>query len=143
MLFYVKASIYCIILPENSSFYASFLGGKVEILNKDYIRTYQIYLYEINLQVSVEVERLTRVQIRFNSNVHKISYRVFTVLFINFQWVIFKLDDLSDGLQFIKRMVIHNVDYGKVLILWDSYEQVTEPFIALGVSDVDPLELRN
>ena len=36
----------------------------------------------------------------------------------------------------------NNVDYGKVLILGDSFEQVTEPFISLGVSEVDTLVLR-
>lgn len=37
----------------------------------------------------------------------------------------------------------NDVDYGKVLILGDSYEQVTEPFISLGVHKVDALILRN
>lgn len=37
----------------------------------------------------------------------------------------------------------NDVDYGKVLILGDSYEQVTEPFISLGVHQVDALILRN
>ena len=35
------------------------------------------------------------------------------------------------------------MDYGKLLIVGDSYEQVTEPFIALSVSEVDSLILRN
>lgn len=37
----------------------------------------------------------------------------------------------------------HNVETGKVLILCDSYEQVTEPFISLGVHEVDSLILRD
>lgn len=45
---------------------------------------------------------------------------------------------------YMQRNVINNdVDYGKVLIVGDSYDQVTEPFIALGVSEVDSLILRN
>lgn len=45
---------------------------------------------------------------------------------------------------YMQRNVINNnVDYGKVLILGDSYDQVTEPFIALGVREVDSLILRN
>lgn len=36
----------------------------------------------------------------------------------------------------------NNVDYGKVLLLGDSYAQVTEPFISLGVSEIDYLILR-
>lgn len=37
----------------------------------------------------------------------------------------------------------NNVPDGKVLVLGDSYEQVTEPFISLGVHEVDSLILRN
>lgn len=37
----------------------------------------------------------------------------------------------------------HNADYGKILILGDSYEQVTEPFLSIGVHEVDSLILRN
>lgn len=36
----------------------------------------------------------------------------------------------------------HKVDDGKILILGDSYEQVTEPFISLGIHEVDVLVLR-
>ena len=37
----------------------------------------------------------------------------------------------------------NDIDYGKVLILGDSFDQVTEPFISLGVHEVDSLVLRN
>ena len=36
----------------------------------------------------------------------------------------------------------NNVDYGKVLILGDSYEHVTEPFLSLGIHETDSLVLR-
>lgn len=36
----------------------------------------------------------------------------------------------------------NNVQYGKVLLLGDSYEQVVEPFLALGVKELDYLILR-
>lgn len=36
----------------------------------------------------------------------------------------------------------NNVDYGKVLLLGDSYDQVTEPFLSLGVHELDSLILR-
>lgn len=36
----------------------------------------------------------------------------------------------------------HKIDDGKILILGDSYEQVTEPFISLGIHEVDVLVLR-
>lgn len=37
----------------------------------------------------------------------------------------------------------HNVDYGKVLLLGDSYDYVTQPFLALGVHELDSLILRD
>lgn len=36
----------------------------------------------------------------------------------------------------------NNVEHGKVLILGDSYEQVTQPFLSLGIHEVDSLILR-
>lgn len=36
----------------------------------------------------------------------------------------------------------HNVNYGKVLLLGDSYEQTTEPFLSLGIKEVDSLVMR-
>lgn len=43
-----------------------------------------------------------------------------------------------------QRNCINNaVEYGKVLILGDSYEQVTQPFLSIGVHEVDSLILRN
>lgn len=38
--------------------------------------------------------------------------------------------------------VNNNVDYGKVLILGDSYEHVMQPFLSLGVHEVDCVALR-
>lgn len=37
----------------------------------------------------------------------------------------------------------NDVNYGKVLLLGDSYAQVTEPFLSLGVSEIDSLIMRN
>lgn len=42
-----------------------------------------------------------------------------------------------------KNCVNNNVEYGKLLILGDSFESVTEPFISLGIHEVDSLVLRN
>lgn len=39
--------------------------------------------------------------------------------------------------------VNNNVDYGKVLMLADSYAHVTEPFLSLGIHEVDSLILRD
>lgn len=43
----------------------------------------------------------------------------------------------------MKNAVNTNVDYGKVLILADSYDHVMEPFLTLGISKVDTLILRD
>ncbi len=40
-------------------------------------------------------------------------------------------------------VINNNVEYGKVLILGDSYEQVVVPFLSLGVSEVDSIILRS
>lgn len=40
-------------------------------------------------------------------------------------------------------VINHNVKKGKTLVLGDSYEQVVVPFLALGVSELDALILRN
>lgn len=42
-----------------------------------------------------------------------------------------------------KNCINNDVEYGKVLILGDSYEQITQPFLSLGVHEVDSLILRS
>lgn len=42
-----------------------------------------------------------------------------------------------------KNCINNDVAYGKVLMLGDSYAQVTQPFLSLGVHEVDSLILRN
>ncbi|MCM1216602.1 MAG: hypothetical protein NC331_10130 [Lachnospiraceae bacterium] len=37
----------------------------------------------------------------------------------------------------------HNIESGKVLIIGDSYEQVTEPFLSLGIRETDILSMRD
>ena len=39
--------------------------------------------------------------------------------------------------------VNHNADYGKVLMLTDSYDNVTVPFVSLGVRELDNLQMRD
>lgn len=58
----------------------------------------------------ISMERLTGVPTCLKSKAAKIIYRVITVLVINFQWVIFRMTDLGDGLRFIKRMVCYSAD---------------------------------
>lgn len=42
-----------------------------------------------------------------------------------------------------KDVINNNIDYGKLLILGDSYEQVTEPFLSLCLSETDSIIMRN
>lgn len=42
-----------------------------------------------------------------------------------------------------RQCINNNVDYGKVLLLGDSYAQVTQPFLSLGISELDSLIMRN
>ncbi len=54
----------------------------------------------------IAFERATGIPDSFKTRIGKIIYRVFTLLFINLQWVIFRTDDLITGLRYIKRMFI-------------------------------------
>ncbi|MBE6970807.1 MAG: hypothetical protein E7446_01645 [Ruminococcaceae bacterium] len=42
-----------------------------------------------------------------------------------------------------KNAVNHNVDYGKVLLIGDSYAHLTVPFLSLGIAELDSLILRD
>lgn len=42
-----------------------------------------------------------------------------------------------------RRCINNNAEYGSVLLLGDSYAQVTEPFLSLGVAEIRSLILRN
>lgn len=42
-----------------------------------------------------------------------------------------------------RNCINNNVDYGKVLLLGDSYSQVIQPFLSLGVSEIDALIMRS
>ncbi|MCM1047180.1 MAG: hypothetical protein NC433_01985 [Clostridiales bacterium] len=44
---------------------------------------------------------------------------------------------------FLFNCINNNIDYGKVLILGDSYENVMEPFLSLSIHETDTLILRN
>lgn len=56
--------------------------------------------------VLIAFERLTKLPEKIKSKPGKIVYRVFTLLFINFEWVIFRLERISNGFGYIKRMLI-------------------------------------
>ncbi len=56
--------------------------------------------------VVISLERLFNLPGRLKSKAARAIYRVFTLAFINFQWVLFNSNDLLSGLRYIKRMVV-------------------------------------
>ena len=54
----------------------------------------------------IAFERLTGLPERFRCGWGKAIYRGITLLFINFQWVLFNSKDLASGLGFIRRMIV-------------------------------------
>lgn len=75
--------------------------------------------------VLIAFERMTKLPERFSTTFGKSIYRVFTLLFINFQWVIFRSDNLRNGLIFIKKMFICErnplVDYRTRFLIKDYF----------------------
>lgn len=65
--------------------------------------------------VAITIEKMVGLPKWLKTRLARFTYRIVTLLFINFQWVIFKIHDLGDGLQFIKRMVIYSNDSATVL----------------------------
>lgn len=55
--------------------------------------------------VVIAFEKLINIPGRLKNSLAKIIYRIATLLFINFQWVVFNAQDLSHGLRFIRVMV--------------------------------------
>lgn len=54
--------------------------------------------------VLISFERMTKFPQRFKHRYSRILYRVFTLIFINCQWVIFRSKTLESGFQFLKVM---------------------------------------
>ena len=58
----------------------------------------------------ISFERLTGLPQKFKTVVGKTIYRVMSLLFINFQWVLFNSASIVDGLRFIKRMIVYRAN---------------------------------
>lgn len=56
--------------------------------------------------VAISFERITNLPAKIQTKWGKCLYRVLTLLFINFQWVLFRASGVKYGLQFIKRMIL-------------------------------------
>ena len=76
-------------------------------------------LWGLGYFVMIAFERVTGLPDKFKTSFGKVIYRVFSLLFINFQWVMFNSKDVIDGLRFIKRMVIYQSnDLANVRVLF-------------------------
>jgi alginate O-acetyltransferase complex protein AlgI len=56
--------------------------------------------------VLIAFEHATGFPEKFKPRFLKLIYRIFSLFFINFEWVLFRADDLATGLRFIKKMFI-------------------------------------
>lgn len=56
--------------------------------------------------VAIAFERITNLPGKLKTKTGKIVYRVLTLIFINFQWVLFNSTDLISGIRFLKRMFV-------------------------------------
>lgn len=55
--------------------------------------------------IMISLEKAFNIPQRFQSAPARILYRIFTLLFINFEWVIFHSENISSGLRFIRHMI--------------------------------------
>ena len=72
--------------------------------------SWNFVIWGLGYFVAISFERLTGLPERFKHKWAKFIYRIFSLLFINFLWVIFNSDNIKSGLGFIKRMFVcpHN-----------------------------------
>lgn len=74
--------------------------------------------------VLIAFEKTTGWPKNFRTKIMKIVYRLLTLLFINFQWVLFNSTDLYSGLRYIKHMLIspaNTLADRRALILFGEY----------------------
>ncbi|MDC7278825.1 MBOAT family protein [Butyrivibrio fibrisolvens] len=57
--------------------------------------------------ILISFEKLTGLPNRFKTIIGKGLYRLFTLLFINFQWVMFNSKNIDTGLEYIKHMIVY------------------------------------
>jgi alginate O-acetyltransferase complex protein AlgI len=56
--------------------------------------------------IVISLEKLLNLPGRLRTKAGKVIYRILTLFFINFQWVLFRAPSLTYGLQYIKRMLL-------------------------------------
>ena len=68
--------------------------------------SWNFIVWGIGFFVVIAFEKMFDLPGRLKSKLGKIIYRVFSLVFINIQWVLFNSTDLQSGIRFIKRMVL-------------------------------------
>lgn len=63
-------------------------------------------LWGVGYFVMIALERLTGLPDRIQSPFGKIIYRIFTLIYIVLEWVIFKTENIRDGFNYIKHMFV-------------------------------------
>jgi alginate O-acetyltransferase complex protein AlgI len=67
-------------------------------------------LWGLGYFILIAFERLTKLPERIKNKPGKIVYRILTLLFINFQWVLFNASSLTNGLNYWRRMILPQAD---------------------------------
>lgn len=57
--------------------------------------------------VVITFEKLTQFPNKLKAGISRILYQIFVLIFVNFQWVLFRADGLQHGLQYIKTMLCY------------------------------------
>lgn len=70
--------------------------------------TLNFVVWGLGYFVFISFERLTGLPGKIGNKFGKALYRVITLLFINFQWVIFNSKDLVSGLSLIRSMIVYS-----------------------------------
>lgn len=68
---------------------------------------WQYIAWGIGYFVLISAEKIFDVPNRFKTKITRIVYRIFTLLVVNFQWVLFRSNGLMNGLRYIKKMIIY------------------------------------
>ena len=68
--------------------------------------------------VVISFEKKTKLYEKLKSPVMRVLYRICSLLFINFQWVIFRSGSLTNGLKHIKTMVMYTYSYAYSRRAW-------------------------
>lgn len=60
---------------------------------------------------AISFERITSLPKHLKTGLSKTLYRIVTLIFINFQWVLFRSDGIINGMRYIKRMIIPHSEH--------------------------------